>query len=162
LQEYPWMRCNKGNKGTETTVRKTARQAAAPVVPPTHPVAALIPVLLAALTAASTAPPSATFDINVWAQAVVDALLHRLTSRTPLDGQKCPFSGLNRAQIYELRKLGPSGEPEIESFTLAEDDEASGARFFFVGSALAYLRRQAAKKRTTKKTSKTRKNGQHS
>jgi hypothetical protein len=111
------------------------------------PVSALVPVLLNALSAASTGvgAQTATFDLNLWARAVVDALLARLISRVPKDGERCPITGLNRAQIYELIQPGPDGQPAIHSFTLAEPGEASGARFFLIGSALDYLHGLAEK-----------------
>jgi hypothetical protein len=111
------------------------------------PVSALVPVLLNALSAASTGvgAQTAMFDLNLWARAVVDALLARLISRVPKDGERCPITGLNRAQIYELIQPGPDGQPAILSFTLAEPGEASGARFFLIGSALDYLHGLAEK-----------------
>jgi hypothetical protein len=104
--------------------------------------------------------------VHVWAEAVVDALLSRLISRIPFDGERCPYTGLNRNQIYELLKAGPNGEAVISSFTLAAPGEASGARFFLIGSALDYLHGLAAQppqpKLPKSKGKKTEKNGKHS
>jgi hypothetical protein len=105
-----------------------------------NPVQALLPLLVQSL--AGTAAGQ-TFEVSVWARAVVDALMAKMVSRWPKDGERCPFTGLNCAQIYELSQPGPDGQPPIKTVSFAEPGENSGARFFLVGSALDYLHRLA-------------------
>jgi hypothetical protein len=69
---------------------------------------------------------------------VVGALLARIVTRFPKPGERCPFTGLSRNQIYDLSKTAPGRQP-IRTVSLKEPGERSGARFFFVGSALECL-----------------------
>ncbi len=161
------MRCVRTEKQESKAKIGPTRGSGLHPVPQASPAAALIPVLLAALSTASAGGPDLSFDLKTWAQAVVDALLSRLINRIPLDGERCLFTGLNRAQIYQLMKSGPNGAPGIASFSLAEPGKASGARFFFIGSALEYLRYRAERQATTgpkatKRAKKTKTNGKHS
>jgi hypothetical protein len=84
-----------------------------------------------------------------WAQQIVDALLNRIVRRMPRAGTKstpaehCPFTGLNRGQLYELLRLGKVGKTPIRTVTLKQEGEASGARFYYVGSVLEHLDRLA-------------------
>lgn len=73
-----------------------------------------------------------------WARHVVNATLERLVTRFPKPGQRCPFTGLSRNQIYDLSKPAPGKKP-IRTVSLKEPGERSGARFFFIGSALERL-----------------------
>lgn len=83
-------------------------------------------------------------DPAEWAQLLVDAQLERVISRYPKPGKQCPWTGLNRNQIYELSQKIVDGRPCIETISLKEPGSRSGARFFLVGSALRYLRHVAA------------------
>lgn len=76
-----------------------------------------------------------------WANHVVDAFLDRVCMRFPKTKSQCPFTGLNRNQLYEL--TGHKRSP-IRTVSLKEPGERSGARFFFVGDALRHLRILAA------------------
>ena len=72
-----------------------------------------------------------------WAGHVVDAFLDRTCARFPKPKSQCPFTGLNRNQLYELTKGKHS---PIRTVSLKKPGERSGARFFFVGDALRHLR----------------------
>jgi hypothetical protein len=82
-----------------------------------------------------------------WAEHVVAALLKQLIRRVPLPADRkrnrpaesCPFTGLNHSQIYEAMEPHDDGRPTIRTISLAEPGEASGARFYTVGSALEYM-----------------------
>ncbi len=84
-----------------------------------------------------------------WAQQLVDALLNRIVRRMPRAGTKttpaeqCPFTGLNRGQLYELLRPGKDGKTPIRTITLKQEGEASGARLYYVGSVLEHLNRLA-------------------
>lgn len=76
-----------------------------------------------------------------WAGLVVDAFFDRICTRFPKPKSQCPFTELNRNQLYEL--TGGKHSP-IRTVSLKEPGERSGARFFFIGDALRHLRALAA------------------
>jgi hypothetical protein len=96
-------------------------------------------------SAQSPAPSAEIREGADWAVQVVDALLKRVIRRVPKGGSKtrapehCPYTGLNRSQIYELMKRRKHGRPLIKTVALREPDETQGARFYYVGSVLDYL-----------------------
>lgn len=87
-----------------------------------------------ARTASSLKPQDCTAE--EWAALVVDAYLNRICTRFPKPRTQCPFTGLNRNQLYEITRQTPS---PVRTVSMKEAGERSGARFFFVGDALRYL-----------------------
>ena len=76
---------------------------------------------------------------------IVDAILDRMYRRVPAPAAKggagvhCPFTGLNRGQLYELFKLRKNRKPVIRSVSLRENGETRGARFYHVGDSLRHM-----------------------
>lgn len=117
---------------------------------------------LTALTQPSNATQAAAFirpsecTPEEWAQHLVDAFLDRLVTRFPKPGMQCPFTGLNRNQLYE-HAAGKS--PVIQMLSLKEKGERCGARFFFVGSAIRYLRETSEYQSAPSSTQNKKKHG---
>jgi hypothetical protein len=53
-----------------------------------------------------------------WAQHLVDAFLNRLVTRFPKPGSRCPYTGLDRSQLYELMAKSIDGQPAIQTVSL--------------------------------------------
>lgn len=87
-----------------------------------------------------------------WAQHIVDAVLNRLICRFPKPLERCPWTGLNRNQLYEITAQDSEKRPTISTLSLKKQGARSGARFFFVGSALNYLRQVADEQAAARNT----------
>jgi hypothetical protein len=83
------------------------------------------------------------------ADVLIEALLKRTYRRMPRPANKekgiaaedCPFTGLNRGQLYELLNRSENGE--IKTVSMRQEGETRAARLYNVGSVLEYLDRLA-------------------
>ena len=58
-----------------------------------------------------------------------------------IPAEECPFTGLNRGQLYEL--LNRPEKDEITTVSMRQEGETRAARLYNVGSVLSYLDRLA-------------------
>jgi hypothetical protein len=78
------------------------------------------------------------------ADVLIEALLKRTYRRMPRPANKekgiaaedCPFTGLNRGQLYELLNRSENGE--IKTVSMRQEGETRAARLYNVGSVLDY------------------------
>jgi hypothetical protein len=103
--------------------------------------------LFQVLGSAPGEPPQTAVSADELIQALLDRLVRRMPKSGTKDqpGEVCPYTGLNRSALYELMRKRENGRPVIRTVTLRGENEAHGARFYYVGSVLRYLDRLADK-----------------
>jgi hypothetical protein len=111
--------------------------------------------------------PSPSIEDANWADLLVGAQLKHLIRRIPLPANKnrpaehCPYTGLNRGQFYEAIKPRRDGRPYIRTISMKEEGERHGARFYYVRSALDYMKFLANEQESESEESITDEGGDH-
>jgi hypothetical protein len=83
-------------------------------------------------------PPLTKEVADLFVAAVFDKVFRRMPAK------ECPFSGLNRGQLYKIFKLRSDGKPVIRHGSpTRKEGQKHGACHYNLGDALRYLERVA-------------------